>query len=82
MIVDENGHFIAAIISMTGMGKTFLKEETDANAKLIAAAPQLLEALMNIVAQFDMIGSNQDEHAHLDDAIDIIARLAIEKATK
>lgn len=63
----QNGMMVA--IATTGVG---MKEETLANARLIAAAPELLEALKEIVNQH-----GQFEHcmwaAH-------IARAAIAKA--
>lgn len=53
------------------------KEEAEANAKLIAAAPDLLEALIEInkLAQ-----CSDDRFANYSDSINIITEKAIEKA--
>jgi hypothetical protein len=60
-------------------------QEQDANAKLIAAAPELLEALDNLareVTTLDMFGEtgNTASKANVDGALDQ-ARAAIAKAT-
>jgi hypothetical protein len=52
-------------------------ETADANARLIAAAPELLEALQAIVDQ----EQSGDEETHMHDMADI-ARAAIAKATQ
>ena len=59
----ENGMMVA--IATTGVG---MKEETLANARLIAAAPELLEALKEMVKDFEK------------DVVMIKARAAIIKA--
>ena len=52
------------------------EEETQANARLVAAAPELLEALRNLVGLAEMRGSLHEYRAALDEA-----RAAIAKAT-
>jgi hypothetical protein len=52
-------------------------EETTANARLIAAAPELLEALKGVIVNFPAF--NRDRHPCLGDALDA-ARAAIAKA--
>lgn len=49
LIVSKIGHEVAAYHP----GRTWKKEETKANARLIAAAPELLEALESIVDSID-----------------------------
>lgn len=53
-------------------------DERKANARLIAAAPELLEALESIVAAYSNIGSGAIDSA----AVIALARAAIAKATK
>lgn len=52
---------------------------TDAN--LIAAAPQLLEALEEIIAELDNRPLKQGEYGYSDTGGMVLARLAIKKAT-
>ena len=60
------------------MGKGFYTEdEVEANAKLIAAAPEMLEALINLKSQL-IDGGHYKEGCVLLTAFDIV----IEKATK
>ena len=58
------------------IAKVFQIDEADANAKLIAAAPDLLQALITIVQ-----GCNDDNGFSSLTAIEAIAQQAINKAT-
>lgn len=53
------------------------REEAEANARLIAAAPDLLEACQAILAEHD----NPNGHAILFDSVADILRAAVAKAT-
>lgn len=62
-----------------GEGYKGVCEERDANARLIAAAPELLEALKNILAFMDKVVPPRDDEA--DGPMISAARAAIAKAT-
>ena len=82
-IADSNGRVIAVAL---GYG-AWIDPECDANARLIAAAPDLLEALQSIVGQHDKFrqrnGNQEDAYNLLASRWDIFdnARAAIAKAT-
>jgi hypothetical protein len=83
MIIDNNGHFIAAIMQrkkVNKMDKQDAWDETNANSKLIVNAPDLFNALQDIIEQFDKIGGF-DGLSDLQDSINIFGRKALLKAT-
>lgn len=55
--------------------------ELEANARLITAAPELLEALTGLVNIGNLFTGDQDEDAAIWSAADAAARAAIAKAT-
>jgi len=57
-----NGESWLSMRNRTKQDRIDIKEEMDANAKLIAAAPELLEALINLV--------NQIENEHVSEFMD------------
>jgi hypothetical protein len=67
-----------AITAKTGWICDFAEEPSDANARLIAAAPDLLEALKNLVNQHNTVYGIGD--MEMQSAIDF-AHKAIAKAT-
>ncbi len=71
----QNGMMVA--IATTGVG---MKEETLANARLIAAAPELLEALKEMCSYTAELNPNQGFDGFDDCAVNK-ARAAIVKAT-
>ena len=71
-IVAESGPQVAEVLKWTGKG-TSDPDIIDANAKLIAAAPLLYEALKNLIDRDLIIDKHQD---HYDEALE-----AIQKAT-
>lgn len=82
VVNDSNGHTLAL-----APGCSYSIEEMAANARLIAAAPDLLEALQNVIASTalpsawsDDISEAQWQRQRLDECRDF-ARAAIAKAT-
>lgn len=73
-VFDQSGNTVAKIFSSKPDG-VFLGDETKANARLIAAAPELLEALQAMVAMYAPRGGR----IVFDDPSDA-ARAAIAKA--
>jgi hypothetical protein len=85
--VEMGNQWICQLSNLENTNKNFLsdeydaeekrlKEEQEANAKLIAAAPDLLQALITIVQ-----GCNDDNGFSSLAAIEAIAQQAINKAT-
>ena len=76
-----------AVVSVTDLCGEYSKEETEANARLIAAAPDLLEALMTEQKALELAHTNYGEvggaktHWGIFEAADTQARAAIAKAT-
>lgn len=66
-----DGETIASAWGHSNSGFFVSEEEKEANARLIAAAPELFEALLDMVS----------DHADLSEATLNFARAAIEKAT-
>lgn len=77
--VYANGRWIAD----TSQPGAFTEEQA-ANARLIAAAPELLTALVKVIGHAGDIYVDSDGYAHIDLANDLIiaARDAIAKATQ
>ena len=78
MIKCQNGRYIAAITERYN-GKVYDDVQTTANSKLIAAAPLILEVLMEIIDQYDKLPEARD-HYDFQDSVNIRGRLAIQKA--
>ena len=72
-VVDENDRLVADC-SILLKGRT--EEENQANAKLIAAAPDMVEALKKIVEN----EPGKQIEAHTTKSFQIIARAALKKA--
>ena len=71
IVYDADGHWLAEVFDVPNAPDT-----AAADARLIAAAPELLEALRNLVGLAEMRGSLHEYRAALDEA-----RAAIAKAT-
>lgn len=69
------GSNIEPSIAWIGYGSSYPKDEHKANARLIAAAPELLQALFRIYDEDGLTGQNRI------DFIEDIARAAINLAT-
>lgn len=85
VVSDPNGDIekthIASIVGHNG-DANFNANGLEANAKLIAAAPDLLEALQRLqTAAYNVGGEHVTEHQQLIDAADS-AQAAIAKATQ
>jgi hypothetical protein len=75
-IYSENTDHGAAICTMNTTSAHFTEEEAEANARLIAAAPELLEAMYLVVMDFENEGGFINP-----DTIEA-TRNAIQKATQ
>ena len=71
------GHCVATYHSRDACG-----EETEANARLIAAAPDLLAVVRMVVRSRDDADAAGDHYAELPTHVTDAARAAIEKATR
>jgi hypothetical protein len=77
-IKDDRGGIIA---DAYWLGEGRGKDEAEANAKLIAAAPELLEALKNLLKSHRQLSFDANHNLN-DTPIEQMAYLAIKKATE
>lgn len=63
-IGSDAGFLIASTMGHDNSGFYASEQEADANARLIAAAPELLEALTDAVIDFDNWAAHEDNHPH------------------
>ena len=73
---DDTGDSCAAIVGKTGWVCDFINHPSDANARLMAAAPDLLDALWAMYTSFAAV---EWMELHMQQASNM-ARAAIEKA--
>jgi len=78
MIKDYKGQYVAAICERHN-GKIYDNNQTTANAKLIESAPLILEALQDILREYDKIGDFEGL-SDLQDSINILARKVVKEA--